>query len=65
MVCSIDGCTSMHWAGHAREDAERLGWRHFRDGKTPALAIGIAICPRHADRAMEFRPSTKATKGAR
>jgi hypothetical protein len=66
MVCSAEGCEATHWAGHAVEEAEKLGWRHHRDGKEPRLGIGIALCPKDVGRAGEFLVAASAPqKGAR
>lgn len=59
MVCSVDGCEATHWTGHPLEDAERLGWRNYKDGKQPPLALGIALCAAHVGRAGEFAPPSQ------
>lgn len=65
MVCSVEGCEAMHWTGRPLEDAIRLGWRNFRDGKQPQLAIGVALCPAHVTLASEFPAVAPAAKRAR
>lgn len=66
MVCSVEDCEATHWTGHPLEDAERLGWRNFKDGKQPQLALGIALCPDHEGRAGEFPPrGSKPAKSGR
>jgi len=74
MICTAIGCY-VESPGSADPDKPRLvrdrlateaGWRHFRDGKTPALNGGAALCPTHAadpkELAIAIAPRTKKAR---
>lgn len=56
MVCKVDGCKAVEWVGNTLTETEAKGWRHHRDGKSPQLAVGAALCPDHVDEAPRFAP---------
>lgn len=64
MICFYLNCAAQLWLDTRSETeaaAADSGWRFQNDGKTPALSIGVALCPAHAGHASEFQPA--AAKG--
>ncbi len=68
MICIFERCQNQIWAQTSALTAAaafEAGWRFQDDGKTPALSIGVALCPDHVKHASEFQPAAAKPKGSK